>query len=287
MVNGERDIRRSSLIPHDHDRALSIIEMALGMKVEKVVGGYAILGDSTSSNVREFVRQKAGQVALIIADPPYGNIVDEQWDRVDKSADAFVEWMIQWTRAWTKCLLPGGAFYVWGGVGKPGFRPFLSYLSRVEEKGNFELANLITWSKKRAYGVQNNYLWTREECAYFIRGDAKKPHCFNIPLLEDKRGYAGYNPKYPAKSEFYRRTNVWTDITEIFKGKLHPTQKQQRVMEVPIEVHTQANDYVVDIFAGAGTTAFAARKLGRRFIVIEKDETYFNLMLKHLKAAQA
>lgn len=227
-------------------------------------------------------------VPLIIADPPYGNIVDEKWDRVNDSDELFSDWMIRWTRGWTQyCLAPGGAFYVWGGVGRPGFRPFLRYLSEVEQPGQFELANLITWSKKRAYGVQNNYLWTREECAYFIRGDAKHPRCFNVPLLETKRGYAGYNAKYPAKSEFYRRTNVWTDINEIFRGKLHPTQKQQRLHEVMVEVHTQPGEWVIDPFAGAGTTAFACRKLGRRFVVIENDRGYFDDMVRRLRVNDA
>ena len=50
-----------------------------------------------------------------------------------------------------------------------------------------------------------------------------------------KRGYAGCNEKYPAKSEFLRRTNVWDDVTEILRGKVHVNQKPERLMEVPIE----------------------------------------------------
>lgn len=238
--------------------------------------GYVILGDSTSPGLQAYVTDLVGHVPLVIADPPYGNIVAEGWDRTNVDASMFADWMIGWTHGWMRCMLPGAAFYVWGAVGKPGFRPFLTYLPRVECRGEFELANLITWSKRRAYGVQNNYLWTREECAYFVVGDAKKPRCFNVPLLATKRGYAGYNAKYPAKSEFYRRTNVWTDINEMFRGKVHPTQKQQRLHEVMIEVHTAPGEWVVDPFAGAGTTAFACRKLGRRFIIVENDERYFN-----------
>lgn len=254
--------------------------------------GHVICADSTSELVMLGALQLVSApsydvvtpVPLIIADPPYGNIVDEKWDKVNDSDELFSDWMIRWTRKWASyCLAPGGAFYVWGGIGKPGFRPFLRYLSEVEQEGKFELANLITWSKKRAYGVQNNYLWTREECAYFVYGDAKRPRCFNVPLLDTKRGYAGYNAKYPAKSEFYRRTNVWTDINEIFRGKLHPTQKTQRLHEVMIEVHTQPGEWIIDPFGGAGTTAFAARKLGRKFVVIDSDRGYFDDMVRRLR----
>jgi len=72
------------------------------------------------------------------------------------------------------------------------------------------------------------------------------------------------------------------DINEIFKGKLHPTQKPSRVVEIPIEVHTDPGDWVIDPFAGSGATAFAARKLGRKFIVVEKDEEIFNKMVSRL-----
>ncbi len=255
-------------------------------RLETFDDGYVIAGDCTDPRTQALVSQLAGQAPLIVADPPYGNIVREEWDRVDGSDDAlYSSWMAEWTLSWAEtCLLPGGAFYVWGGVGKPGFRPFLRYLSEVERPGKFEMANLITWAKKRAYGVGHNYLWTREECAYFVNGHAKKPRAFKIPLLDTKRGYAGYNDRYPAKSEFYRRTNVWADITEILRGKLHPTQKSQRVLEIPIEVHTDAGEWVLDLFGGAGTTAFAARKLGRKFIVIEKDEAYASAMVVRLRA---
>jgi DNA modification methylase len=246
--------------------------------------GLAINGDSSSRDTLEEVKAwlgETGGVPLIATDPPYGNIVMQEWDRVKMTDDQYADHMIQWTRLWSEVLLQGGAFYVWGGIGLPDFRPFIKYLTRVEDD-NFKMANLITWSKKRAYGVQNNYLFTREELAYFIKGNPKKPLKFNIPLLETKRGYAGYNEKYPAKSEFYRRTNVWMDINEIFRGKLHPTQKADRVVEIPIEVHTDPGDVIIDPFAGSGASAYAARRLGRKFVVVEKDEEIFNKMIERL-----
>ena len=254
------------------------------MRVEEFEDGFALLADSTDPRtLEEIARLAGGPIPLIVADPPYGNIVDERWDRVECSDDEFARWMLGWTRAYERLLAPGGAMYVWGGVGTVGFRPFFKYLSLAERSSEFELANLITWSKKRAYGVQTNYLFTREECAYFVKGDAKKPRTFNVPLLETKRGYAGFDKEFPAKSEFYRRTNVWTDVTEIMRGKLHPTQKQQRLHEIMIEVHTGSNELVLDPFAGAATTAFAARKLGRRFLIVEKDEGYFEDATKRLR----
>lgn len=253
------------------------------MKIEEFKNGYVILGDSTFSTTITTVENLVGKVGLIIADPPYGNVVPFAWDRTKLVDAQFCDWMIDWTSAWKQLVLPNAAFYVWGCIGKPGFRPFFKYLSTVEEKTGLSIANLITWKKRRAYGVQNNYLFTREECAYLSNGDPKKPHCFNVPFLEEERGYAGFNKAHPAKSPNYRRSNVWTDITEIMQGKSHPTQKKQRLHEVMIEVHTSPGEYVIDPFAGHGTTADAAEKLGRRYVVIENDPAYFEKITTRLR----
>jgi len=89
--------------------------------------------------------------------------------------------------------------------------------------------------------------------------------------------------KYPAKSEFLRRTNVWADVTEIMRGKTHVNQKPDRLMEIPIEVHTEPGEWVLDPFAGSGTTAIAARKLGRRFVIVEQDPDNFDRIVSRLR----
>lgn len=253
------------------------------MRIVEVEGGVLIEGDCTQADVREEVGRRAGLLPLIIADPPYGNIVDKVWDKVTGTAASYADWMIAWTRFFSKMSLPAAALYVWGGVGKPGFRPFYRFLSEVEAQTDYQLSNHITWGKKRAYGVQHNYLFTREELAYLVLGDIKKPRCFHVPLLDQKRGYAGYNAKYPAKSEFLRRTNVWTDITEIFKGKIHENQKPDKLHEILIETHTEPGEWVLDPFAGSGTTGRAARTLDRKFILIEKGAEEFETCLNSLR----
>lgn len=254
------------------------------MRVETFDDGIAILGDCTDSTVIDRARQElpSGLCPLIITDPPYGNILSAHWDKTTKKDVEFAQWMIDWTKAWGTLLETNAAFYVWGGIGKKGFRPFFHYLVNIEDHG-FELGNYITWGKKRGYGVQNNYLFTREELAYLVKGNAKKPRTFNVPHLTTVRGYAGYNKDYPAKSEFYRRTNVWTDINEMFRGKVHDAQKPVRLIEVPIEVHTNPGEYVIDMFAGSGTTALAARNRGRKFIVVENDPVSFDILIGRLR----
>jgi len=251
------------------------------MREEFLTDGYAIQGDINSEETILRVKELIGDnVPLIVADPPYGNIVSEYWDYAD-DADKFCSWMLKWTKEWGELICKNGAFYIWGGIGKPEFRPFIKFASKIEDEKTFSIANWITWNKKRAYGVKHNYLFTREELLYLSKGDPKKPHIFNIPLLDQKRGYAGYNEKYPAKSEFLRRTNVWNE-TEIFRGKLHECQKPDKVSEIPIQTHTNPGDTVIDLFAGSASTSAAARRLGRKWIAIELDEKEFQKILERM-----
>lgn len=256
------------------------------MKKIEFDDGIALCGDSSSAEVLNEIRGVIPPegVPLVATDPPYGNVVSQAWDKWKDGQRSFVDWMLDWTKTYAGLLIPGGAMYVWGGYGSPGFRPFFEYVARLESETPMRMANFLTWSKRRAYGVQHNYLATREDCAYLIKGDVKKPAIFNVPYLDEKRGYAGYNKKYPAKSEYYRRTNVWTDVTELLRGKVHPTQKPLRVTEVPIESNTAPGDWVIDPFAGSMTTAWAARKLGRRWVCVEKDNDIFESAVDALSA---
>jgi DNA modification methylase len=76
-----------------------------------------------------------------------------------------------------------------------------------------------------------------------------------------------------------RCTNVWTDITELFKGKIHPTQKPDALYKRLIETHSNPGDIIYDPCAGSVTTARVARALesyrrGRRFVIVEQEEEY-------------
>lgn len=243
-------------------------------KVVKFKDGIVINGEFGSPEVEKILNGQ--KFPLIVADPPYSDIVSESWD---KGVD--VNDYLSWTKACLNHMVKGGSLYMWGGIGKPGNRTFFEYLASVEKETGMTMRNLITWSKRRAYGKKDDYLFTREECAWLINGE--KPKTFNIPLLEEKRGYEGYDPNYPALSEYKRRTNVWTDITELFSGKVHVAQKPEKLAGIMITTHTKKGDTIMDPFAGSGSSGLAARKLGRKFVLIERDPNNFKMIVSRLK----
>lgn len=223
--------------------------------------GYVLKGDVLDGCL--WLREMHCHPALVIADPPYGNILSESWDVANLPL-------------WLDVLNALDSFdcpvYWWGGIGRPQNRPFINFVQLLESETNWRVRDWITWRKKRAYGKATDYLFVREECLLLTIG-GKAPSVFNVPYSEEKRGYAGYNAKYPAKSEYKRITNVW-DETELLRGKLHPAQKAPAVIRRPIEVHTEPGDLVLDLFAGSGETSVQAKALGRTFVAVESNPTY-------------
>ena len=73
---------------------------------------------------------------------------------------------------------------------------------------------------------------------------------------------------------------------ERVQNPLHPTQKPVRVLEHIIKIASNPGDVVFDPFMGVGSTGVAALKLGRGFIGIEIDESYFKATEERLKLLQ-
>ena len=64
-----------------------------------------------------------------------------------------------------------------------------------------------------------------------------------------------------------------TRYSKPHEGK-HPTQKPVSLLADLIKTFTNPGDLVVDLTAGSGSTCVAADRTDRRYIGIEKDETY-------------
>lgn len=69
--------------------------------------------------------------------------------------------------------------------------------------------------------------------------------------------------------------------------KLHSSQKPVGLFEYLIRTYTNEDDLVFDGFGGSGTTAIAAHKSKRNFIVIEKEQKYYELSKKRLDNERA
>lgn len=208
-------------------------------------------------------------VDLFCIDPPYYKIVKDSWDNQWRSESHYVDWLVDLFVLARKKVHPKGSLMMFHCVGRHGEHPLFKIIEEAEKHWNYR--NLITWGKRRGYGKEYDYLFCREEIVWFSSSEERTEVTFNIPLLNVKRGYAGFNPKYPAKSEFKRVTNVWTDIPELMRPERN-TQKPVELLDRIIQTHSNPGQLVVDFFSGYGTTGISAVKNTRRFLGCEAIE---------------
>lgn len=204
------------------------------------------------------------EVDLFLIDPPYYGIVEDEWDNQWDSEEKYIQWLAGLLERTRIRLKPNGSVLVFGAIGKHGSHPFFEVMRRVEHNNTLHFRNMITWKKRRAYGKSHDYLFCREEIVWYSKSPERTGVTFNIPYLDEKRGYAGFNKKYPAKSEFKRVSNVWDDIPELMRPKRR-CEKPLPLLKRLINTHSNPGDLVVDFFAGTGTTGVAAIESGRRF----------------------
>ena len=230
----------------------------------------------------------SGKVDMVLTDPPYGTTACK-WDTI-------IPFENMWLRInnVTKDLSPSVLFAA---------EPFASYL---------RLSNLDMykydwkWRKNRPVGFVNaklKPLKSYEDILVFSAGKTSNNNPNNMVynpqglIRCDRPGTKtgnshGQNDYYrPSQDKGYRQefTNYPTDVLEVTeKGegkKIHPTQKPVALMEYLIKTYTNEGDVVLDFTMGSGTTGVACANLGRKFIGIELDKTYFEVASKRIEEA--
>lgn len=78
----------------------------------------------------------------------------------------------------------------------------------------------------------------------------------------------------------YPRTNIY--FANENKAGQHPTQKPIDLCEYLIKTYTNEGDIILDNCAGSGTTAIACLNTNRQFIVMEKEQEYYDIILKRV-----
>jgi len=78
----------------------------------------------------------------------------------------------------------------------------------------------------------------------------------------------------------YEKTNLWK--IHPANSKEHPAIFPNDLAEKVVKYYSFKNDVVLDPFGGTGTTGKAAVKLGRRFVLFEKQEKYIKIIEREL-----
>lgn len=213
-------------------------------------------------------------ISLILIDPPYliskssgfsnisENTSKELVTKYGNISIDFGDWdksEIDWDflfKEYHRVLKDGGTLIIFYDIWKS------NEIKQVADKYKLKQPRVCQWQKTNPVPINSktNYLSNAIEYFFtFVKG--KKPTFHSV--------YDNGVYKYP-----------------ICHGKEryeHPTQKPLQLIMDIVNKHSNPDDVVLDTFAGTGTTAHACVLTDRRYIVIERDEQYFNIIKSRIE----
>lgn len=217
-------------------------------------------------------------VDLVFADPPYNlqlrqelrrpdtsrvDAVDAAWDRFEslEAYDAF-------TRAWlTECrrvLKDTGAIWVIG-----TYHNIYRVGAALQDLG-FWFLNDVVWVKSNPMPQFRGVRFTNahETLLWCAKHRDQKRYTFHYQALK------AANDDRQMRSDWLLPLCGGTERLRADGAKVHPTQKPEALLYRVLLATTNPGDVVLDPFFGTGTTGVVARRLGRRWIGIERDPAY-------------
>ncbi|MFZ1773610.1 MAG: site-specific DNA-methyltransferase, partial [Rhizobiaceae bacterium] len=229
-------------------------------------------------------------VDVIFADPPYNlqldgdlhrpdqskvDAVDDHWDQFESFAayDAFTR---AWMLAARRVLKPNGTIWVIGSYHN------IYRVGAIMQDIGFWMLNDIVWRKTNPMpNFRGRRFQNAHETMIWASRDAKgKGYTFN------------YDAMKAANDDTQMRSDWLFPICqggERLKGedgaKVHPTQKPEALLARIIMASSKPGDVILDPFFGTGTTGAVAKKLGRHFVGVEREQAYIDAASARIAAA--
>jgi modification methylase len=238
----------------------------------------------------EMARLSEASVDLVFADPPYnlqlgGELlrpnntrvegVDDAWDKFAGFAE-YDRFTRHWLSAARRLLKPDGALWVIGSYHN------IYRVGAILQDLGYWILNDIVWRKtnpmpnfrgRRFTNAHETLLW----CA---RSQASR-YTFNYESMK------ALNEELQMRSDWLMPLCGGSERLKGDDGrKAHPTQKPEALLHRVLMASTRPGDLVLDPFFGTGTTGAVAKRLGRRFIGIERDPGYAELARERIRAVK-
>ena len=236
--------------------------------------------------------QPRGAFDLAFADPPY-NLEKDYSNYDDGLADQhYLDWCNSWLAGMADTLKPGGSLFVlnlpkWALYHaaflstRLEFQHWIAWDALSDPRGKIMPAHYaLLWFTKPGAKPLCNYasLGSRARPDFVVPPDAPK-YCLRASCIRNRKAL-GHDDKVEL-------TDVWWDVHRIKHKRdrdAHPCQLPEKLMERIIKLVTRPGDVVFDPFCGAGTTAIAAAKLGRKYVMTEVDPHYVRITNEKLAA---
>ncbi len=218
---------------------------------------------------------------LIFADPPYNlqlggdlhrpnnskvDAVDDHWDQFE-SLKSYDEFTRQWLGEAHRLLKDDGAIWVIGSYHNV-FR-----LGTILQDLGFWILNDVIWRKSNPMpNFRGRRFTNAHETLIWAAKSEKSKYRFNYDAMKS------LNDDLQMRSDWYLPLCTGNERLKNDDGqKAHPTQKPESLLYRVLLSSTQKGDIVLDPFFGTGTTGAVAKKMGRHFIGIEREQDYIDV----------
>ncbi|HEV2560623.1 MAG TPA: site-specific DNA-methyltransferase [Rhizomicrobium sp.] len=223
-----------------------------------------------------------GCADLIFADPPYNlqlegelrrpdnskvDAVDDHWDQFASFAE-YDRFTREWLTAARRVLKENGAIWVIG-----SYHNIFRVGSALQDLG-FWMMNDVIWRKSNPMPNFRGRRFTNahETLIWATRDRKQKNYTFNYEAMKS------LNDELQMRSDWTMPICSGGERLKDSDGnKAHSTQKPEGLLHRVIVSTTKPGDVVLDPFFGSGTTGAVARRLGRRFIGLERDAGYASI----------
>lgn len=234
----------------------------------------------------EIMRQiPDNSVDVTFADPPF-NLKKKYNNYYDKhKVDEYLSWCKEWLYEMVRITKPTGSIFV------HNIPKWLIYFGAYLN----EVAIFRHWIAWNAMGspLGKTLLPNHYGILYYVKSENFK--FYGIRMLHKRCRFCHYILQdYGGKKDQLHKfgplvSDVWTDIHRIRHKKRrdeHPCQLPHHLLERLLLMSSDEGDIVLDPFIGTGTTAIAAKKLGRKFIGIDIDQKYIDITNKKLQEVE-
>ena len=229
----------------------------------------------------------AGSIDMVFADPPYNlqlggellrpdnsrvDAVDDEWD---KFADfsRYDEFTRAWLKAARRLLKPEGTLWVIG-----SYHNIFRIGTALQDEG-YWLLNDIVWRKSNPMPNFKGKRFTNahETLIWAARDRKARRYTFNYDSMKE------LNEGIQMRSDWLIPLCTGGERLKGDDGKkAHPTQKPESLLFRCLMAASNPGDTVLDPFFGTGTTGAVARRLGRHYVGLERDQTYAALARKRI-----
>src|SRR6185436_8681533 len=245
-----------------------------------------LLGDC----LEELAKLPDASVDLVFADPPYNlqlerellrpnntvvDGVDDDWDKFSSFAD-YDRFSRAWLAECRRILKPDGAIWVIG-----SYHNIFRLGVALQDLG-FWLQNDVIWRKTNPMpNFRGKRFTNAHETLIWAGRDQRARATFNYEAMK------ALNDDIQMRSDWLFPICSGPERLKDGEGrKAHPTQKPEALLHRLLLASTNPGDLVLDPFFGTGTTGAVARALGRRWLGIERDQTYAAAAEKRISRVQ-